>query len=128
MPESDCRPAGYAWLVREFELGVLPHWRWTFVSSRHVRRELERGGASIHILPPPRWPGPTVLEHLLFALRNDGVSLPICRALFQAADLDDLGRAVAQEVRRTPTGAYARRAWFLYEQLAGRRLPLPNIS
>ena len=31
-------------------------------------------------------------------------------------------------VRAEPTGAYARRAWFLYEWLTGRRLDLPDAS
>lgn len=127
LPEQDCRPAGYAWLVQKYQLDVLPHWRWTFIANRHVHRELERHGAAIHLLPPPRWPGSSDLEHLLFALRTDGVSLPIHRALFRVIDLDELGRQVTAEVGRTPTGAYARRAWFLYEQLTGRTLPLLDV-
>ncbi|MBW2254663.1 MAG: Fic family protein [Deltaproteobacteria bacterium] len=106
---------------------MLPHWRWTFIADRHVHRELERDGAEIHVLPPPRDPGSTDLEHLLFALRYDGVSLAICRALFLAADLDQLEASIAAEVRRTPTGAYARRAWFLFEEITGRRLPIPDV-
>lgn len=127
-PETGCRPAGYAWLVDKYRLDTLPHWRWTFVADRHVHKEFDRRGSRLHVLPPPRAPEHTDLAHLLFALRYDGVSLPICRALFEAADLDALGSAILEENRRTPTGAYARRAWYLFETLTGRELPLSKVE
>ncbi len=126
-PETDARPAGYAWLVQQHELDVLPHWRWTFVANRHVHKELDQHGRRVHLLPSPRYPGDSAIDHLLFALRYDGVSLPICRALFHLAEAEALGHAIAKEVHRTPTGAYARRAWFLFEELTGKRLDLDDV-
>ncbi len=127
-PSLACQPAGYAWLVQKYELDVLPHWRWTFIADRHIYRESERGGVAYHTLPTARAPGPSDLDHLLFALRNDGVSLPICRALFQAADLEPFGESITAAVNSAPTGAYARRVWYLFEALTGQRLPLPDVS
>lgn len=127
VPAPGYRPAGYSWLVQKYQLGTLPHWRWTFIADRHVRRESMSRGSEVHVLPPPRAPEETDLGHMLFALRYDGVSLPICRALFQAADPATLQAAIVGENRRRPTGAYARRLWYLFEALTGHELPLPDV-
>lgn len=127
LPIPDCRPAGYAALVANARLEVLPHWRWTFVGSTHVHRSLERDGVQYEVLPPRRWPGDEDIQHLLFALRHDGVSLPIARALFRSAP-ERWAEAITAAVSRTPTGAYARRAWFLYEAVTGLRLSLPDLG
>ena len=126
-PEPSAEPAGYAWIVRKYELGVLPNWRWTFIADRHVHKEIERDGTVHVLLPRPRAPDPTDISHLLFALKNDGVSLAIWRALLGVADLDVLGEEIRAAVHDTPTGAYARRAWFLFEALSGKRLQLPDV-
>jgi len=115
-------------LVQKYALDVLPHWRWTFIADRHIYREIERDGVAHHTLSIARAPGPSDLDHLLFALRTDGVSLPICRALFQAVDLEPLGESITAAVNSTPTGAYARRLWYLFEALTGHCLPLPDVS
>ena len=43
-------------------------------------------------------------------------------ALFKVID----DREVAKIIRSEPTGAYARRIWYLYEWLTGRQLDLPS--
>ena len=69
--------------------------------------------------PPPRLDG-----HLTFALKYEGVDLAVLKRLFAAS-----GPAPIEAiVRAAPTGAYARRIWFLYEWLTGRRLGLPNAD
>ena len=126
-PEATAEPAGYAWIVRKYALDVLPNWRWTFIADRHVHKEIERDGTLHVLLPRPRAPDATDISHLLFALKNDGVSLAIWRALLGVADLDVLGAGIRAAVHDTPTGAYARRAWFLFEALSGMRLRLPDV-
>ncbi|MCB9793080.1 MAG: Fic family protein [Alphaproteobacteria bacterium] len=107
---------------------MLPHWRWTWIADRHVYRELVVGGVEHHVLPPPRAPEQEDLPQLLFAMRHDGVSLPIVRALLKVMDLDLLAQSIEAEVRSTPTGAYIRRIWFLFEELTGRTLKLPDMG
>ena len=69
--------------------------------------------------PPPRLDG-----HLTFALKHEGVDLAVLKRLFAAS-----GPAPIEAiVRAAPTGAYARRIWFLYEWLTDRRLDLPNAD
>ena len=128
LPEPTSEPAGYAWLVRKYELIVLPNWRWTFIADRNVHKELDRDGTVQVLLPRPRSPASTDISHLLFALKNDGVSLSIWRELLRVADLSSLAAEIEAAVRKTPTGAYARRAWFLFEALSGTELGLNDVQ
>src|SRR3954463_11172921 len=48
--------------------------------------------------------------------------------LAAAFGTDGTARAVETWVRSEPTGAYARRAWFLYEWLAGEELEIPDAG
>ncbi len=59
---------------------------------------------------------------LEFAVKWEGVSLAVLRALFRCVDPAEIARMV----RDKPTGAYVRRIWFLYEWLMGVRLDLPD--
>lgn len=74
------------------------------------------------ILTPRYLPSATVTAHLEFALRHEGVDLAVLNALFQVIEPE----TIELWVRAEPTGQYARRSWFLFEWLTGRRLDLPD--
>jgi hypothetical protein len=57
-----------------------------------------------------------------FALKWEGVNLGVLRALFEALPAGE----VREVVLAKPTGAYARRVWFLYEWLTERTLDVPD--
>jgi hypothetical protein len=76
------------------------------------------------MLTPRHAPEDSLGGHLLFALKWEGVQLGVLAALFRIGGPDD----IAAVVHKTPTGAYARRLWFLYEWLTGRTLPLPAVG
>ena len=59
---------------------------------------------------------------LEFAVKWEGVSLAVLRALFRCVEPVEIARMV----RDKPTGAYIRRIWFLYEWLMDVRLDLPD--
>lgn len=61
---------------------------------------------------------------LEFALKWEGVSLSVLRALFRRIEAAE----VVAIVRAKPTGAYSRRIWFLYEWLMEGRLDLPDCG
>src|SRR5262249_3847145 len=67
-------------------------------------------------------PGETFADHLGFALRHEDLDLLIFRRLCDAAPAD----AFAGMIRGAPTGNAARRAWYLYEHLTGRTLPVDD--
>lgn len=64
-------------------------------------------------------------DHLLFALRHEPLDLRVLNAAFKHAEGPELVRAWVED---EPTGAFARRAWFLYEYLTGNRLDLPDAK
>ena len=80
--------------------------------------------AGWRIYSPRHVPAPTLAGHLTFAVKHEDLDLAVLKRLFGAT-----GPApIEAMIRAAPTGAYARRIWFLYEWLTGRRLDLPNAD
>lgn len=118
------RPAGYSRMIHDHALQVLPRTRLTFISEKAVRREEHVDGRTQVILPPQYNPGDGLGEQLEFALKHEGVDLEVLSALFRALPRAPLERQLTRWIRARPTGQYARKLWFLYELLSGRRLAL----
>ncbi len=112
--------AGYAALIDACNLHVpLPR---TLSATGERHRILKEEGW--RLLTPRHAPRPTLEAHLTFALKYEGVDLAVLKRLFLAVDAAE----IESIVRDTPTGAYARRLWFLYEWLTGQRLNLPDAT
>ena len=113
-------PAGYAALIDAYDLNVPLPRRLVATGERH--RFLAQAGWRIY--SPSYAPPPSLAGHLTFALKHEGLDLAVLKRLFAAT-----GPApIEAMVKATPTGTYARRVWFLYEWLTGRRLDLPNAD
>lgn len=114
------RVAGYGWLMEALALDVpAPYERHAIADKQvHVKRE----GWVVH--PAPRWPGDSVVAHLVFALKNEGVNLLILKRAFAASGPRDLAIAI----RAKPGSAYLRRLAFFYEMLIKERLPVPDSA
>ena len=118
------RPAGYAALIKRYDLDVIPNWHRSFVATTGTHRIDSTGGVIEEIYPSKYWPGDTLGDHLEFALKYDGTNLAILASLFQEAAEKD----ILEYVQSKPTGKYARRLWFLYEFLTGKTLPLDDLK
>ena len=119
LPER-ATPAGYAALIDACGLQVpLPR---TLFATGERHRILEEGGW--RLLTPRHAPRPTLEAHLVFALKYEGLDLAVLKRLFLVVDAAE----IESIVRETPTGSYARRLWFLFEWLTGRRLNLPDAT
>lgn len=117
---ANSRPVGYAALIAAHQLPVPTPDELLAIGDRHTYRHEGRW----RILTPRYQPADTVVGHLEFALRHQGVDLAILNALFQV-----IAPIILEEwVRAEPTGQYARRTWFLYEWLTGQRLDLPDAQ
>src|ERR1700677_2636367 len=95
------RPAGYAALIGAYELAVPAPDELVAIGDRHTYRQ----EGHWRILTPRYQPAETIIAHLEFALRHQGVDLGVLNALFKvlpAAELESW-------VRAEPTGQYARR-------------------
>ena len=119
LPER-ATPAGYSALIGAYDLRVPLPRTLSAIGERH--RIIEEAGW--RILTPRHAPQPTLEGHLTFALKNECLDLLVLKSLFltlSSADIEAI-------VREKPTGAYARRLWFLYEWLTGQRLNLPDAE
>lgn len=123
MPETlrHSRKIGQAWLRDELGLKV-PR---PSVES-HVTagaRRTERNGARVtEQFPLVYSPSESAISHLRFALRHEAFDLAVLVAAFKTIPPADLELWVREE----PSGAYSRRAWFLYETFTGRTLDVDD--
>jgi Fic family protein len=111
-------PAGYSALIERYELSVPLPPRLAATAVRHQ----PASGAAWRLLTPRHRPADTLEGHLVFALKWEGVDLGVLSALFEVVDPGE----VARFVQATPTGAFSRRSWFLYEWLTERTLDVPD--
>lgn len=119
LPEK-ATPAGYSALIDAYDLSAPPPRTLSAIGVRH--RMIEKH--SWRILTPRHAPHPTLEGHLTFALKYEGLDLTAFKRLFVATGPG----AIEALVRAKPTGAYARRIWFLYEWLTDERLALPDAE
>lgn len=112
-------PVGYAALITAYGLrSPLPR-TLSAIGIRH-RKSISNGW---RILTPRHTPRPTLEGHLTFALKYEGFDLALLDELFSLLD----PASIESIVRAKPTGAYARRLWFLYEWLTGRVIDMPAL-
>ena len=117
---SETRLAGWAWLVQSFGVRA-PVRRPSAISDQHVKASFRKAGEWT-IYDKRYWPGDSFGDHLGFALRHENLDLLVLKRIFDIASKD----AIATFVRSAPTGAHNRRAWFLYEFMAGRALDIED--
>jgi Fic family protein len=119
LPEAGV-PAGYAALMARYDLAVPMPARLIAIALRHHPVSSDRW-----LMQTPRHaPENGLSEQLTHALRYEGVDLALLSRLFRVIDADE----IAAVVTTAPTGAYARRIWFLYEWLTGTRLAIPDAG
>jgi Fic family protein len=114
---------GQVALIAKFGLRV-PAPAVTSLVGPGVRRTTVDDGRIIEKYTQSYAPEDTFVGHLKFALRYEPLELGILSAAFRASKPAELEAWVRSE----PTGAYARRAWFLYEWLTGKTLNVPDAG
>lgn len=115
---QESSPVGYAALIGHFDLATPLPPRLPAIATRH-----HPSSTSEWLLLTPRHrPTGSLAGQLAFALKWEGIDLGVLASLFAVVDAP----AIAEIVRATPTGAFSRRLWFLYEWLTGRDLDIPD--
>jgi len=79
-PPQTASPAGYAWIIDNFDLRVPTPRRLTGILNTHHKTD-QRGWL---LLTPKHAPKPTLATHLEFALKWEGVNLAVLAALGSA--------------------------------------------
>ena len=112
------RTAGYAALIDHYGLKLPLPPRLAAIAERHRPKSTNEW----QLLSPRHAPEDSLLGHLEFALKWEGVDLAVLAALFQVVD----DKQIKVLVRSAPTGAYTRRLWYLHEWLTARQLDIPD--
>ena len=104
------QPIGQAWLRLNLDLAVPPPAHDSFVGAGARRTEVH-GDRVRESYPVTYAVADEPVDHIRFALRHEPIDLTVMVAALRAMSGSDLEAWVLRE----PTGALARRAWFLFE-------------
>jgi Fic/DOC family len=114
---------GYAYLVEQFRLAALPlHTERVLSDAVPGRRLKDLGGRLIEEFARRYAPKPTLLGHLRFALRYEGLNLEVLKLLFERTGREEIQAALREE----PQSAPVRRLAYLFEWLTGQSLEPPS--
>jgi hypothetical protein len=117
--DTQDRPVGYTWLIKEFGLTTFPLSHESYIGAR-ARSDATKPGVVQEIFLQNYWPGDDPFDHLVFALKYDDFNLDVL-----GQSLARLGAArVLDYVERQPNGKYARQIGYLYELMTGEQLDL----
>src|SRR5439155_12082289 len=86
------------------------------------RKKMIRGDLQELHIYPARFLQPDPFEQLFFALRYEGLHLELLKKLFYTLSADSIEQAIKSHNFHTE----ARKLWYLYEMLTGKRLALTD--
>lgn len=107
---------GYEYLIELFDLKVSGVTRPCVVDSKRTAASRHEDYLSIPLSMAV--PSAKPIEHLIFALKNQGVQLEILQAVMLRLDPNEVQTALSQ----SPNGKYLRQIAFLFEQFTGHAL------
>lgn len=118
------RPAGYAHLLSKYgvEAPALLHTSW--IDEVSARRAVMIGLTVEESFPLVYDPGDSDSDHLIFALKYDGIDLAVLGRLFRRLDRSELEHRIGAQ----PTSKYTRRLFFLFERITGETLAIGDLT
>ncbi|SFV50811.1 Filamentation induced by cAMP protein Fic [hydrothermal vent metagenome] len=119
------KAVGYEALIKQFHIDTIPNWHCSFVALDSHTHKVEQKGNIIHEIYPKKYMiDETIMNHLEFALKYDGVNLTLLIQIFEQIK----PRELIEYIISKPTGKYVRRLWFFYEFLMNRELPIEDLK
>lgn len=116
--------AGYAHLLGKYAVEAPALLHRSQIDDGSTRRLVAVGRGVNETFPERYAPDDTDFDHLVFALKYDGVDLAVLHRLLPRLDRDELVHRISTQ----PTSKYARRVFFLFEFLTGERLALDDLT
>ena len=111
---------GYAALIDYYQLSVPMPNQIRLVSEKNRKKKT----SSYRLYPNSYLPEESTYDHLVFALKYEGINLLILKKLFENIEQSE----VTQWIQENKTGQFARKIWFLYEWLLQLELKLPDAD
>jgi hypothetical protein len=118
-PESGIL-AGYGAIIAANSLNTPIPDKLAIISKKHKRYSTD----DWNVFTPRHAPGDTLEEHLVFALKYEGVDLSVLKSLFVKVP----SNTFLELIKKEPTSQYTRRIWFLYEWLTDKKLELRDLK
>jgi hypothetical protein len=112
--------AGYGAIIKYYALQAPLPDRLALISEK--RRQYEN--SHWIVLTPRHHPEDTLLGHLTFALKYEGIDLGVLKKLFVQISGDE----IIQMIYEGGVGIYTRKIWFLYEWLLETTIELPDLK
>lgn len=112
--------AGYGAIIAANSLNTPIPDKLAIISKKHKRYSTD----DWEVLTPRHAPGDTLPEHLVFALKYEGIDLGVLKSLFIKVP----SKTILELIKKEPTSQYTRRIWFLYEWLTDKKLELPDLK
>lgn len=112
--------AGWTALVKTYGVDV-PVRHFSCVSAKHVGGN-KRTEGNWEMFDKRYKPDDSLEGHLNFGMRHEVIDLLVMKRVYDALPRED----VTNFILSTPTGATARRVWFFYEFLTGRKLEIKD--
>lgn len=119
-PNSDMTLVGYGALISGLNLQVPLPDILSLIGNKHKKMAYDEWT----VYTPRHMPEDTLFDHLVFALKYEGLDLAILKAVFTSLSSETIEAMVLKE----PTGQYCRRIWFLYEWLCDKKLNIPDAK
>ncbi|OGU56053.1 MAG: cell filamentation protein Fic [Ignavibacteria bacterium GWF2_33_9] len=90
-----------------------------------INKEINRYENDEYLAFPPSYtPNDSIYEHLVFALKYEGINLLFFKKLFEQISEKEMISILSIE----PKGQYSLKIWFLYEFLMNKILSIPNAD
>jgi Fic family protein len=109
--------------LRELKLDIEPPAHHSFVAPGG-RKTYSDDPASITEVYPNRQKCEGLTQHITFALKSEPLDFRVWQAVMDAMPPEE----ITSWVERQPTSRYSRTAWYLYERLTAKELPLPDAN
>lgn len=120
LPETGMKLAGYSALIYAYDVAApLPEFI-SAVSKKH--RSYTEG--KWRVFKTAQEPAATLLGHLTFAFKYEGVDLLVLKKLFETINKSEIEEIVKDQ----PTGRNSRRIWFFYEWLMDDKLNVEDAQ
>lgn len=111
---------GYGVLIETLKLAMPIPSQLALISQKH--KQYRKDGWLVFTLR--HQPAETLYDHLVFALKYEGINLLFFKKLFEKISKQQ----VVDLVQREYTGQYARKIWFIFEWLMNEKLNIPDLK
>jgi len=111
---------GYGALIESLKLALPMPLKLAIISSK--RRKYENDNWLV--FTPRHQPQETIYDHIVFALKYEGINLLFFKKLFEQLTSNTIEKWITNE----PQSQYSRKIWFLFEWLMQKKLSVPDLK